>query len=345
MKRFDYTETWKRLLTPNIVSLLTAIHEYKGEQNLFLSSYADSLNELLEIAKIQSTEYSNKIEGIYTSNERLKKIMLDQTMPKTRSEEEIAGYRDVLKVIHENYEYISLSSNVCLQLHGNLYKFSYVEGGCFKTSDNIIAQVDGSGNKSVRFNPVPAWQTKEAMDSLCDAYRADIDPLLKMPMFILDFLCIHPFNDGNGRMSRLLTLLLLYKSGYIVGKYISIEKLIESTKETYYEALQMSSYLWHENQNDYVPFVEYYLGIVLAAYKDFSNRVQNPISSGLSKPERVRETIKGYLGKVTKSDILEQCPDISQITVQRTLSDLLAKNEIKKIGGGRYTSYVWNEEK
>lgn len=345
MKRFDYTESWKSLLTPNIVSLLTAIHEYKGEQNLFLSSHADSLNELLEIAKIQSTEYSNKIEGIYTSNERLKKIMLDQTMPKTRSEEEIAGYRDVLKVIHENYEYISLSSNVCLQLHGNLYKFSYVDGDCFKTSDNIIAQVDDSGNKSVRFNPVPAWQTKEAMDSLCDAYRADIDPLLKMPMFILDFLCIHPFNDGNGRMSRLLTLLLLYKSGYIVGKYISIEKLIESTKETYYEALQMSSYLWHENQNDYVPFVEYYLGIVLATYKDFSNRVQNPISSGLSKPERVRETIKGYLGKVTKSDILEQCPDISQITVQRTLSDLLAKNEIKKIGGGRYTSYVWNEEK
>lgn len=173
----------------------------------------------------------------------------------------------------------------------------------------------------------------------------EYDPLILMPMFILDFLCIHPFNDGNGRMSRLLTLLLLYRNGYIVGKYISIEKLIEGTKETYYEALQSSSAGWHESENDYLPFVRYMLGIVVAAYRDFSERVEIMIMKGMSKPERVREMAKNCLGKFTKADIMKLCPDISQITVQRTLIELQKSGEIQKTGGGRYTSYVWNGEK
>ena len=350
MRRFEYKESWKKLLTPNIVSLLTSIHEYKGEQNLFIESNSDKLTELLEIAKIQSTEASNKIEGIITTDDRLKKLVMDKTMPKSRNEKEIAGYRDVLNTIHENYEYIPVNANYFLQLHGDLYKYNGVSfGGEFKTTNNVIAEVDSSGNQKTRFQPIEAWATPEAMLNMCNAYNDainnGIDPLILMPMFILDFLCIHPFNDGNGRMSRLLTLLLLYKSGYIVGKYISIEKLIEKSKDTYYEQLQSSSYRWHENENDYEPFVEYYLGIIMAAYKEFSSRVQTLIESGMSKPERIREVIRKHIGKITKSQIMEKCPDISDTTIQRTLTELLKNNEIIKLSGGRYTSYVWNEEK
>ena len=350
MKQFLYIENWKKLLTPNIVSLLTSIHEYKGEQNLFIESNADKLTELLEIARVQSTEASNKIEGIITTDERLKKLVMDKTMPKSRSEKEIAGYRDVLNTIHESYEYIPVHSNYFLQLHGDLYKYNSSSlGGKFKVSDNVIAEIDCSGHRRIRFQPIEAWATPEAMNNLCEAYndalQEGIDPLLLMPMFILDFLCIHPFDDGNGRMSRLITLLLLYKSGYIVGKYISIEKLIERTKETYYEVLQASSYGWHENENNYEFFVEYYLGIIVAAYREFSTRVQTLIETGMSKPDRIREVIKKHIGKITKGEILEACPDISATTVQRTLTDLVKSNEIIKLSSGRYASYIWNEEK
>lgn len=350
MRQFEYKERIRRLLTPNIVSLLTKIHEYKGEQNLFIESNSDKLTELLEIAKIQSTEASNKIEGICTSDERLKQLVMDKTMPKTRNEKEIAGYRDVLTIIHENYEYIPIRSNYLLQLHGDLYKFTGLSvGGKYKSVDNVIAEIDVNGNKSIRFQPVEAWQTPEAINNICEAYNDainnGIDPLLIMPMFILDFLCVHPFNDGNGRMSRLLTLLLLYKSGYIVGKYISIEKLIERSKDTYYETLKASSTGWHEGTNDYIPFVEYYLGVIIASYREFSSRVQTLIESGMSKPEKVREIIQNHVGKITKAQIMQKCPDISLVTVQRTLAELVEKNEVIKISGGRYTSYIWNEEK
>lgn len=350
MRQFDYKKEYSKLLSSDIVSMLTTIHEYRGEQTLFIEANSDVLDQLLEIAKIQSTEASNRIEGIITTNERLKKIVRDKTMPKTRSEKEIAGYRDVLMTIHDSHDYIPPRPSMILQLHRDLYKFSGKSiGGSFKNSDNIIAEELADGTQRVRFQPVAAWETPVAIDNLCSAFDKTIndpemDPLLVIPMFILDFLCIHPFNDGNGRMSRLLTLLLLYRAGYIVGKYISIEKLISDSKETYYEVLQDSSYGWHEGANDYGPFVRYLLGIIVAAYRDFSSRVQLLTTSGLSKPERIREIIKGHIGKITKSEIMAMCPDISQVTVQRTLTELLKNNEITKIGGGRYTSYVWNGE-
>lgn len=350
MRTYDFKKRYVQLLLPDIVAMIAQIHEYKGEQTLFIEAKADTLTQLLEIAKIQSTEASNKIEGIYTSDERLKKIVKDKTMPKTRNEKEIAGYRDVLNTIHENYDYIPVKSSVFLQLHRDLYKFSSNEGGTYKSTDNVIAEEDEQGNKSVRFEPVPAWETAENVEALCSAFEEmknypDFDPLLVIPMFVLDFLCIHPFNDGNGRMSRLLTLLLLYRAGYIVGMYISIEKLIEQTKTTYYETLQESSVGWHEGKNDYVPFVRYMLGIIVAAYRDFSSRVQLLKTSGISKPERIREVIKDTLGKITRAEIMEKCPDISQVTVERTLTDLVKQGEVLKIGGGRYTAYAWNREK
>lgn len=351
MREIDYKGRWKSLLTPEIVCLLTTIHEFKGEQTLFIETHADELEHLVEDAKIQSTDASNRIEGIYTSDERLKLIALDKTMPKTRNEFEIAGYRDVLNTINSSYEHIPIKPSIILQLHRDLNKFNAGDtGGKYKTNDNVIREEDATGNQKNRFVPVPAWETPEMIEQLCIGFdeiskNEMIDPLLIIPMVVLDFLCIHPFSDGNGRMSRLLMLLLLYRSGYIVGKYISIEKLIEISKDTYYEALQESSQLWHEGENNHEPFVKYMLGVIVNAYREFSSRVKLLVTSDLSKPERVREIIKETLGTITKSEIMKKCPDISQITVQRALADLLASEEIIKIGGGRYTKYTWNWSK
>ena len=351
MRNYNYKNKWQKLLTPEVVSLLTQIHEYKGEQTLFIEAKADTLTQLVEIAKIQSTEASNKIEGIYTSDERLKSLVSNKTTPRTRNEQEIAGYRDVLSTIHESHDFIPVKPSIILQLHRDLYKFSgKTSGGVYKGADNVIAEEDSEGNQFVRFQPVPTWETPAAIDAICDAFdeilaQTDADPLLIIPMFILDFLCIHPFGDGNGRMSRLLTLLLLYHAGYIVGKYISIEKMIEQTKETYHEALQNSSAYWHDDKNDYIPFVQYTLGVVVAAYREFSSRVKLIATGNMSKPERIREIIKETLGKITKTEIMEKFPDISQVTVQRALNELVTSGEILKIGGGRYTAYMWNHNK
>ena len=351
MRTYDYNKKWQQLLTPEIVTMLSQIHEFKGEQNLFIEAQSDTLTQLVEIAKIQSTEASNKIEGIFTSDESLKKLVTNKTTPRSRNEQEIAGYRDVLSTIHDSYEFIPVRPSIILQLHRDLYKFSGKSiGGAYKNADNVIAEEDNEGNRFIRFQPIPAWETPDSIEALCDAFddaiaRNEADPLLIIPMFILDFLCVHPFNDGNGRMSRLLTLLLLYRAGYIVGKYISIEKVIETTKDTYYEALQSSSQGWHEEENDYAHFVRYMLGVILSAYRDFSSRVRVLTTSRMSKPDRIREIIKDTLGKITKTEIMQKCPDISQVTVQRTLNDLIKNGDIIKIGGGRYTSYIWNREK
>lgn len=351
MRKSSYDQKWQKLLTPEIVELMTCIHEFKGEQVRLSSTKADVLNTLTEVAKIQSTEASNRIEGIFTSGERLKKLVMDKTTPATRSEQEIAGYRDVLATIHENYEYIPFKPNMLLQLHADLYKFSgQGTGGRYKSADNVIAEEDGNGNKRIRFMPVAAWETPIAIDELCKAYSEaveinGVDPLLTIPMCVLDFLCIHPFSDGNGRMSRLITLLLLYRAGYSVGKFISIEKLIEDSKQTYYEALYSSSVGWHEEENDYAPFVRYTLGVIAAAYRKLNERIGEISHENLSKPDRVREIIKNSYGKITKTEIMQRCPDISQITVQRTLNELIKNGDIIKIGGGRYTCYVWNRDK
>ena len=349
MREYGYDTTWSRLLTPDIVALLTQIHEYRGEQALFIEAKTDALSQLVEVAKIQSTEASNKIEGIFTSDERLKKIVRDKTIPRTRNEQEIAGYRDVLATIHENHDFIPLKPSIILQLHRDLYKFSGVSfGGSYKSADNVIAEEDERGMTVIHFQPLEAWETPEAIDRICAAYEATVsagkaDPLLIIPMFILDFLCVHPFSDGNGRMSRLLTLLLLYRAGYIVGKYISIEKLIERSKETYYEALQRSSEGWREGSNDYAPFVNYTLGVVAAAYRDFASLMECMMTRKISKPDRVKEVINNTSGKITKHQIIEKCPDISAITVQRVLAELQKNGDIVKLSGGRYASYVLKE--
>lgn len=276
-----------------------------------------------------------------TSDERLEALVMEKAEPRNRSEEEIAGYREVLATVHDSYEYIPIRPNNILQLHRDLYSFSSSDiGGRFKNTDNVIAESSKDGQQRVRFMPVPAFQPPEAMENLCNEFnnaieRAEYDPLLLIPMFILDFLCIHPFNDGNGRMSRLLTLLLLYRSGYIVGKYVSMEMLIEKTKETYYEALQNSSIEWHNDKSDYTSFVRYYLGIVLKGYNEFQDRIEHLKYRRLSKAD-----IEKKLGVVKKSDIAILCPDISETTIERTLKELLETGFIEKVGKGRATGYA-----
>ena len=346
MHEFDFINRPKDLLTPEIVSILTRLHECRGRQELFIEAEADVLTALLEVAKIQSTGASNRIEGIYTTDERLNALVQGKAKPRNRNEEEISGYRDVLATIHESYEYIAPRPNNILQLHRDLYSFSSsAVGGVYKNSDNIIAEKHADGMETVRFRPVPAFQTADAMLNLCTRFNDAIevgtyDPLLLMPVFILDFLCIHPFNDGNGRMSRLLTLLLLYRAGFIVGKYISIEMLIEKSKDSYYEALQASSRNWHENGNDYLPFLKYMLGVVVKAYNEFEDRVEHLRHRKMSKAERIKDLIEKTPGKISKKEIAQACPDISVTTIERTLAELIASGFIEKVGVGRSTAYV-----
>ena len=346
MKDFNYTATPNTMLTPDIVAMLTSIHEHKGKQELFVEANADTLTTLMELAKIQSTGSSNRIEGINTTDKRLAELVRDKSEPRNRTEQEIAGYRDVLATIHDSYDYIYPRPNIILQLHKQLYSFSQSAiGGSYKNADNYISEKDITGKEFIRFQPVSAYLTADAMDRLCAAFAESLeerehDALLLIPMFVLDFLCIHPFNDGNGRMSRLLTLLLLYRAGYIVGKYISVEKLIENSKETYYEALLDSSTAWHENESDYLPFVRYFLGVLQKAYSEFESRVEYLSQLGVPKPERVKAFIDSKIGKLTKSEILVACPDIGKVTVERTLTTLVKDGYIVKIGGGRSTAYV-----
>ena len=349
MHFFDYPTAPVKLLTPEITALLSAIHEFKGKQELYLNAKPDVLNALMEIAKVQSTTSSNRIEGISTTDARMRELMSQKTIPRNRNEQEIAGYRDVLKTIHESHDFISITPNILLQLHRDLYsKLPQGIGGHWKLNDNVIEETDASGNTFVRFHPASAVETPAAIDSLCMAYRravddARFDPLMLVPVFVFDFLCIHPFHDGNGRMSRLLTLLLLYRSGFMVGKYISLEMLIEESKAEYYEALQTSSAHWHENGCDMRPYVEYTLGIILKAYRELESRVKGLVTSRMSKAARIRAVVDATLGKVTKRDILAKCPDISTSMVEMTLKALLDEGVIRKIGNGRAAAYVRND--
>ena len=346
-----YVEQYPQLLTPDIVSLLTQIHEYKGGQAQLIESDDEVLAILAENAKIQSVKASCRMAGIATTDERLKKIALDKTMPQTRSEQEIAGYRDVLTDIQENSGYLPPKPSVILQMHRNLYKFcGSALGGSYRASESPLPAKDTAGSTEPYGCQVPAGEVSRAMEQLCQTYEAaatvsEVDPLLLLPLFVLDFLCIHPFSDGSGRMSRLLTLLLLQRAGYLVGKYSSIEWLIEQSRDDYSKALQQSAIDWQAGQNDYRPFVCYTLGVVAADYREVSEQVQALAARGKSKPERIREIIQTHPGAITKAELMAQCPDISLATVQRTLAELQKNDKIIKLGGGRYTAYMWNQER
>ena len=345
MREFDYEKLAERTWDKEVLNYIGLIHEYKGRQQLYFKQKLEKLDKLVEFAKIQSTEASNEIEGIRTSNYRLKQLMADKTTPRNRDENEIVGYRYALNLVHESFEYIPIRSNFILQLHKEMYQFMDEHfGGRFKDTHNEIDEVYPDGHKEVIFKPLDPFETPEAVNRLCEEYnnavnKYNIDPLIAIPVFIHDFLCIHPFNDGNGRMSRLLTTLLLYKSGYMVGKYISLEKKIQITKHEYYQALRKSSKNWLEKDNDDTPFVKYLLGTILAAYRDFEERV-NVVSKKMSSFEMVEKAVNSKLGKFTKSDIMELCPEIGRASVENALKKLCDDGIIEKHGGGRSIYYT-----
>lgn len=344
MRNFDLEKASKTLYKKEIIDYLTLIHEYKGKQQIYIESEPDVLVSLNEIAKIKSTISSNRIEGIHTTDQRIKEILSGKSEPKNRDEQEIKGYRFVLDEIHNNYEYIDIKSNIILQLHKDLYRMLPSSfGGKYKVTQNSIVEEDENGVQHERFKPLSPFDTPFAIEKLCNSYNECIkkrlvDPLIIIPIFIFDFLCIHPFNDGNGRMSRLLTLLLLYKADYLVGKYISIEMLIENNKLDYYESLQESSMNWEEGENDYSFFVEYYLGIILAAYREFESRTEY-LKTKKKTIERIKNVFDGAIRNITKKEISEKCPDVSINMIEYYLNELQKDQYIEKIGGGRYTSY------
>lgn len=346
MRIFDYEKLNSLQFDSTIINLLTSIHEAKGRQELYLAKQPEELNRLVEIAKVQSIDASNSIEGIRTTDTRLKQLAAEKTTPKNRDEEEISGYRDALNVIHESFDYIPLTPNYILQLHGIMYK--HVKGnnfgGSFKNSQNQIQGIDNKGNACVIFTPLAPYETAPAMESLCDAYNKAIDdgivdPLILIPVFIHDFLCIHPFRDGNGRMSRLLTTLLLYRSGFYVGKYISLEAKIAKIKDLYYDALSESQEGWHEGSDDPTPFIKYLLSIIDMAYKDFEERLEI-VHTKRNANELVELAFEKKLGKIKKSDIVELCPNLSVSAVEKGIAKLLADGKIEKLGNGKNTFYV-----
>ena len=350
MREFDYSKLKERTWDNEIMAYVAQIHEFKGKQDLYLRQKPVELNRLVEIAKIQSTESSNQIEGIITTNSRLKQLVENKTTPRNRDEQEILGYRNALNIIHESYEAIPVRSSYILQLHGELLKhtaFSY--GGKFKTTPNEIDMVLENGQKIVLFKPLEPYETPAAVECLCEEYNKAygegiVDPLILIPNFILDFLCIHPFNDGNGRMSRLLTLLLLYRAGYIVGQYISIEKAIADTKETYYEVLQQADREWHSGENDPKPFIKYMLGIILSCYREFESRVSLAAKTGKksSAYDIVKSFTENTLGKFSKQDALLSCPSLGSSSVESALKKLVEEGAIIKTGAGRKTMYMKN---
>ncbi len=350
MRSYEYTESHKKYLSSEIICLIGKINEFKGVLNLSVEIEPELISGLIEVAKIQSVDSSNKIEGILTSNDRLKKIIANKTTPTSSNEEEITGYRDVLKIIHESYAHIPFSSNHIMQLHKYLYSYSANEsGGKYKCQDNIIEEIDSKGNKKIRFQPLSAWETPEAIEAMVSEYNksingANVCKLVITAMSILDFLCIHPFGDGNGRISRLLTVLLLYKAEYQICKYISIERIIEASKETYYEVLEQSSINWQKGENNYEPFIRYMLGVILKAYREFDERARELRSVKVSKPKQIENAIKTSLGVISKAEIMSKCPNISLVTVQRTLAELSKQQKIIKVGSGKNIAYIWNNK-
>ena len=345
MRNFNYSKIKDKKWDSEILGLVASIYRYQGKQELYLKQRPEELNKLIEIAKIQSTEASNEIEGIVTTSVRLKKLVEEKTTPINRNEQEIAGYRDVLNVIHDNFDAIPISKNYILQMHKIMYShMNNPMAGKTKNVQNYISATYPDGQTEVLFTPPSPFETPEALDNICSEYNKvignlELEPLIAIPIFIHDFLCIHPFNDGNGRMSRLLTTLLLYRSGFYVGKYISLEALISKNKPAYYDSLRQAGISWHEENEDVLPFVKYILGTILAAYKAFEDRF-SIVEEKLPAIELVRKATLQKLGRFTKQDIRELCPHLSLSSIEGSLRKLVAEGEIKREGVGRATKYI-----
>ena len=344
MRNFNYSDIKHQMWDSEILGLIAAIYKEAGKQEMYLKQRPEELEKLVEIAKIQSTEASNAIEGILTTSTRIKQLVEEKTTPKNRDEQEIAGYRDVLNIIHESFDVIPISQNYILQLHKILYShMNNPMAGRTKSVQNYINATYPDGHVENLFTPLAPYETPEALDKICEEYNRvignmEVEPLIVIPIFVHDFLCIHPFNDGNGRMSRLLTTLLLYRNGFYVGKYISLEAKIAKNKDLYYYALGQAQTGWHDGTEDAVPFVKYLLGTILAAYKDFADRFAL-VETKLPALETVRRATMNKVGRFTKQDIRELCPSLSISSIEGAIRKLVVFGELKREGSGKSTCY------
>ena len=344
MRSFNYSEIKNHKWDSEILGYIAAIYKEAGKQELYLKQRPAELEKLVEIAKIQSTEASNAIEGIVTTNTRIRQLVEEKTTPRNRDEQEIAGYRDALSIIHESFDAIPITRNYILQLHKIMYSHSNNPmAGQTKNVQNYISATYPDGHTEILFTPLAPYETPEALDRICEEYNRvignlELEPLIAIPVFIHDFLCIHPFNDGNGRMSRLLTTLLLYRNGFYVGKYISLEAKIAKHKDLYYDALGQSQEGWHEGDEDVTPFIKYLLSTILAAYRDFEDRF-SIVEEKLPAIEMVRKATLQKIGKFTKQDIRELCPTLSVSSVEGSLRKLIDLGELKREGKGKGTYY------
>ena len=344
MRSFNYSEIKNQKWDSDILGLIAAIYKEAGKQEMYLKQRPEELEKLVEIAKIQSTEASNAIEGIVTTSTRIRQLVEEKTTPKNRDELEIAGYRDVLNIIHESFDAIPISKNYILQLHKILYShMNNPMAGRTKSVQNYISATYPDGHVENLFTPLAPYETPEALETICEEYNRvignlEVEPLIVIPIFIHDFLCIHPFNDGNGRMSRLLTTRLLYRSGFYVGKYVSLEAKIAKDKDLYYEALRQAQNGWHEGKEDVVPFIKYILGTILSAYKAFEDRYAL-VETKMTAFETVRQATLNKLGRFTKQDIRELCPYLSISSVEGALRKLVQVGELKREGVGKSTCY------
>lgn len=341
---FDYSISLPSICTPVTMGAVAAIHEYKGKQELYQALKPESFEKLAAVARVQSIGSSNKIEGIETTDARLEALAAGEIEPRNRNECEIAGYRYVLDLIHERYAHIPVTPNVILQLHRDLYSMEEASfAGRWKDSDNAIVERLPDGRLQTRFEPTSAAATPEAVESLCQTYNESIrqgvfSPLLCVAQFVFDFVSIHPFVDGNGRMSRLFMLLLLYQNGYLVGKYSSLEGKIECTKQTYYEVLRESSAGWAVRENDYLPFVTYFLGIVLSCYRELDEKL-SIVNASNSNEDLIRNCLAKAIVPISKREIERSCPMLSTRTIERTLQKMAKEGAVLKIGAARATCY------
>lgn len=344
MRDFKYSLLKDMKWDSEILGLVAAIYKEAGKQEMYLKQRPDELEQLVEIAKIQSTEASNAIEGIVTTNTRIRQLVEEKTAPRNRDEQEIAGYRDALNIIHENFDSISITPNYILQLHKILYShMNNPMAGKTKTVQNYISATYPDGHTEILFTPLAPFETPDALKKICEEYNhvignAEAEPLIAIAIFIHDFLCIHPFNDGNGRMSRLLTTLLLYRSGFLVGKYISLEAVIAKHKDLYYGAINASDKGWHEGKEDPTPFIKYLLGTIIAAYRDLDERF-SLVEVKRSALETVRLATQTKIGRFTKQDIRELCPSLSISSIEGSLRKLVESGELKREGTGKSTYY------
>jgi len=347
MRKFDYSFLKNALLPTSLLGITNAIAELKMLEQLLKRDFQKIFTKLESIAKVQSVKGSNAIENIVTTDKRIEEIVNQSSAPLNHNEQEIAGYRDALNAIHNGFENIAIEEKNILTLHSVLLSFTETGGGTYKTSDNLIMEIDRNGNRKIRFIPTKATETQASMQQLIYAFidannDSGINKLLLIPCFILDFLCIHPFSDGNGRMSRLLSLLLLYKSGFDAGKYISFEEQINKNKNSYYEALRKSSENWENNTNDYLPFIENFIFTLLICYKELDKRFSVINSKNVSKRERIEQTILNSLLPLGKREINYILPDVSASTIEMVVSQMLKQGKIKKIGTYKDAKYIKN---